>query len=367
VKKHFCLTLLVPALTKFVLVFIVSQYASANVFEEAQLAAQSGRYDDVVTTLTGAIEMNELQPTELVVAYSNRGIAYSLLKAYAMAEADFLRALEINPQYKLALNHLGILAEHVHKDYRKARAWYKKASDLGFPGSQVNLANLYRLGRGSSVDYSAAFDLYQLAAEQQYTLAFVPIGIMYMEGLGVARSYSEGLHWLEKGKSEGIIDANYYLGTAYVNGTGVQRDYKTASGLYHIAAIQGHGKAQNALGYLHRQGLGTIQDYVEAAKWYQLAADQGVTKAMNRLAWLMATCPVQEICDGPGAVKMALKAVSQDDSPVNLDTLAAAYARAGEFDKATETIRNIAPSSDGNPSRYARRLGLYQQGLPYQL
>ena len=349
------------------LAFSVNQVASATVFDEAQVAAQTGRYNDVITLLTGAIERNEFGPDELVVAYSNRGIAYSLLKAYAMAEADLMMAVEMNSQYKLALNHLGILAEHVHKDYEKARIWYGRGADLGFPGSQVNLANLYRLGRGGATDYPGALKLYEMAAANEYTLAYVPIGSMYMDGLGVNRNYGTGLQWLRKGKSQGVIDANYHLGNAYESGTGLTRDYKKAAELYHLAAMQGHGKAQNSLGYLYRQGQGVKQDFQKAVKWYQLAADQGINKALNRLAWLLATCPKPEICNGAGALEMALVAVDQDDSPSNLDTLAAAYARVGEFDRATETIEHIISNKNGNSSKYAGRLKLYQQGISYQL
>jgi TPR repeat protein len=357
-------------LASLLLGFIVSgllanQCVFASAFEEAQAAAQSGRYEDVVTVLTDAIENSELQPAERVVAYSNRGIAYSLLKAYGKSEADLTRAVEINPNYKLALNHLGILAEHVHKDYVSARWWYERAAELGFPGSQVNLANLYRLGRGGAIDNDEAMILYMAAAQQGYTLAYVPIGIMHMSGLGVKRDYGKGIQWLQRGKSEGVIDANYYLAGAYERATGLPRDYEKALGLYHIAAMQGHGKAQNALGYLYRQGRGTKQDYVEAAKWYRLSADQGINKAQNRLAWLMATCPIQEVCNGQGAVELALKAVAQVNSSSNLDTLAAAYARVGQFDKAIETIRSIEVADDS--SKYAGRVKLYQQGLPYQL
>jgi TPR repeat protein len=354
-------------LVSLVLAFSYNHVASASLFDDAQAAAQSGRYNDVISILTGAIESGELLSDELVVAYSNRGIAYSLLKAHAMAEADLMKAVEINSQHELALNHLGILAEHVHKDYETARLWYGRAADLGFPGSEVNLANLYLLGRGGAVDFTGALKLYELAAAEEYALAYVPIGVMYMDGLGVNRNYSAGVQWLKKGKSAGVIDANYHLGNAYEKGTGLTRDFRKAAELYHHAAMQGHGKAQNSLGYLYRQGLGVKQDFLEAVKWYRLAADQGVNKALNRLAWLLATCPTAAICSGESALELALVAVDQDDSPSNLDTLAAAYARAGEFEKATETLQRIVRNSNGNLSRYAGRLKLYEQGIPYQL
>jgi hypothetical protein len=51
----------------------------------------------------------------------------------------------------------------------------------------------------------------------------------------------------------------------------------------------------------------------------------------------------------------------------NLDSLAAAYARVGEFDKAITTIGRIMQMKNTRQSKYTGWLDLYEQGIPYQL
>ncbi len=351
------------------LISLVIQMSSlqANIFDDAQTAARDGRYREVVTILTDALDSGTLEGKEVVIAYSNRGIAYSLLKAYGLAKADLNRAIELEPDHKLTQNHLGIIAEHVDHDYVSAKKWYENAALAGFPASQVNLANLYRQGLGVQVDEEKALAFYRQAADQGYSMAYVPMGIMYMEAQGIPRDYKQGVMWLEKGRAQGVIDASYYLGLAYEKGLGVTPNQEQAVDLFRTAAMQGHGKAQNSLGYHYRRGLGVPQDYIEAVKWYQLAADQNNIQATNRLAWLLATCPTKHVCNGEDALVLAQKAVAAEPSASNLDSLAAAYARIGDFDLAIETIEKILGSTDPRRGRYKNRLSRYSQQQPYQL
>ncbi|MFC1579801.1 tetratricopeptide repeat protein [Thermodesulfobacteriota bacterium] len=67
--------------------------------------------------------------------------------------------------------------------------------------------------------------------------------------------------------------------------------------------------------------------------------------AYNQLAWFLATCPEARYRDGYKAVELARRAVEineKDEEPFQplyeiLDTMAAAYAEVGEFDKAIAT------------------------------
>ncbi len=60
--------------------------------------------------------------------------------------------------------------------------------------------------------------------------------------------------------------------------------------------------------------------------------------AHNNLAWTLATCPEEKFRDGKQAVEEASKAVELTHNKQGefVDTLAAAYAEAGDFDKAVE-------------------------------
>ncbi len=347
-----------------------TEAARQGVFSTAQQAAAEGRYDDVISLLSDAIGSDTLESQELAIAYSNRGIAYSLLKRFGLAVQDLNAAIRLNPEHPLTLNHLGILAEHVELDFAEAARWYQKAADLGYPASQVNLANLYRDGRGVEQNNAIAAEYLVLAVEQDYDVALVALGEMYMDGAGVARNERKGLELLTEGVKRGVVTGNYYLGRAYERGMGVSRDYGRALDHYREAAMQGHAPSQGALGYLYRKGHGVQKDFIEAAKWYSLASEQGDATAANRLAWLLATCPVDDVCDGDVALEYAGLAVKTDRSASNLDTLAAAYARVGEFDRALRVIQEILGFENLSESarrKYQRRVERYENGIPFQI
>jgi tetratricopeptide (TPR) repeat protein len=95
------------------------------------------------------------------------------------------------------------------------------------------------------------------------------------------------------------------------------------------------------------------------------------TSAANALAWLLATCPDPKILDGREAARLALKAVSIDKNAENLDTLAAAQARKGDFKSAVETQQAALDmlrkdkAEQKTIEEFIARLSLYKEGKPY--
>lgn len=354
----------------FLLCCFVPGLCFGDGFAEAQQAASEGRYKDVVEMLSIAIESDELVADDQVVAYSNRGVAYSLLQAYGLASQDLKRALSLDGSHTLTLNHLGLLAEQVDRDYVAAFGYFEKGAQLGFPASQVNLANLYRAGKGVEQNYQKAFELYGRAVAQKYGMAYVPLGLLYLEGEGTKKDTKKAVTLFENGVEAGVIDAHYYLGLSLEKGIGAAQNVKLAAEHYRFAAMQGHGQAQNALGYMYRRGVGVSRDYVEAALWYELASEQDNIEAKNRLSWLLAGCPIERVCNGELAVRLAREAVASDDQPGYQDSLAAAYARVGKYDLAVVTLESVLeslPKGAKQRSGYERRLRSYQQGKPLQL
>ena len=339
-------------------------------FDEAKIAASKGRYNEVVSVLSMAIEEASMDSQDLAIAHSNRGIAYSLLKQYPPAVEDLLAAIRLDAGHLLSINHLGILAEHIELNPTKAASWYQRAADAGYPASQVNLGNLYRDGRGGLAKPQAAVDLYHAAVAQGYAVAYVALGEMLLGNRGVTADYPQALLLLQQGVEQGVVTGHYSLGLAYEYGWGVSKDSKRAAKEYETAANAGHAAAQSALGYLYRRGKGVAKDFLVAAKWYRLAAEQGDVSAANRLAWLLATCPVVELCNGAAGLEFAQLATGVERSASNLDSLAAAHARTGDFEQALVVMNEILQDKNLNPNliqKYARRLERYQQGIPYQL
>ena len=92
--------------------------------------------------------------------------------------------------------------------------------------------------------------------------------------------------------------------------------------------------------------------------------------ACNRLAWFLATCPKAALRDGHKAVDIARQACVLSDwkASITLDTLAAAYAEAGDFPQAVEWEKKYL-QTELCPERSAEeagaRLTLYQARKPY--
>ena len=68
------------------------------------------------------------------------------------------------------------------QDDRQAAAWYRRASERGFPDAQTKLAYLYAAGRGVERSQIEAARLFHRAAEQGNAVAQVNLGAIYASG-----------------------------------------------------------------------------------------------------------------------------------------------------------------------------------------
>ncbi len=143
-----------------------------------------------------------------------------------------------------------------------------------------------------------------------------------------------------------------------------------------VAAAEDFVKADEADAHAHfllgwscqkaKQPDKALNNYKEALR---LSPD--TPECINAVAWVLATSPEPSLRDGHEAVQLASRAcaLTKNRNPALLDTLAAAYAEAGQFGdaiKTTEEIRKLAASThDTNSEDTARqRLALYQAGKP---
>lgn len=108
-----------------------------------------------------------------------------------------------------------------------------------------------------------------------------------------------------------------------------------------------------------------IEDYERAVRF---APDE--PDGFNSLAWLWSTCPQAAYRDGKKAVEYATMACEltkwKDCAPI--DTLAAAYAEAGDFEQAVNWQTKCLEFPNlptGEARGLTDRLALYQAGKPY--
>ena len=94
---------------------------------------------------------------------------------------------------------------------------------------------------------------------------------------------------------------------------------------------------------------------------------------MNNVAWVLATHPDQEVREAEEALQIAQRAANEtgQTNPVVLDTLAAAYANADQYDQAAVIAMSALklltePDQEAARKKIRERLELYEQGQPYR-
>lgn len=124
---------------------------------------------------------------------------------------------------------------------------------------------------------------------------------------------------------------------------------------------------------LHQRGSREVDwGHYESARTHfegALKVEPHNAKYLNALAWLEAACPDAAYRDGRDAIGRAKEAcqVTQWSDAGIIDTLAAAYAESGQFDKAIEMQQkamDLAPPRFRDEFR--SRLKLYQENKPYR-
>jgi tetratricopeptide (TPR) repeat protein len=129
------------------------------------------------------------------------------------------------------------------------------------------------------------------------------------------------------------------------------------AGFVYVLTLAEAGRPADARREFNRLLTGRLDDWPER---------------IRQLAWLLATSPRQQTRDPQGAVELAELAnkVTLSNQPLMLDTLAAAYASAGRFDRAVvaaERARDLAAARGPMQlvERIEHRLALYRSGRPF--
>ncbi len=115
-----------------------------------------------------------------------------------------------------------------------------------------------------------------------------------------------------------------------------------------------------------------VGNYEAARAQFALAIrlQPGDPKAYNASAMIMAACPDAKFRDGKEAVQFATRAceLTKWKNPIILDTLAAAQAEAGDFDRAVSSQKKAIEllTDERQEDDYRFRLALYLAKKPYR-
>lgn len=352
-----------------------------------------------------ALEFNPDNPGALVALADLQRVGQGIGKNPGYAFQLYEKAAMLGHTVaKVATGRALLLGEGTEADAAQARRWLAEAASEGDANAMLHLAGSFRLESAGPVDPAQAKAWYEKAAATGAAEGLVAIGFMYAQGEFGGSDPAEAVRWYRRAADLGLAAGQALLGHAFLEGRGTARDPAEAGRWFEKAAAQGDANAQVALGFLFEAGEGRAVNREQALRWYRRAALAGDTEGMGRYAWAMvqtpdlasqreaviwlrklasedieaantaawilATSVHEELRNGAEAVRLAELAVQKSPVSPLLDTLAAAYAEAGEFSKAIEIQRRAVAALSADEARFRRemeeRLTGYEQGRPWR-
>ena len=267
----------------------------------------------------------------------------------------------------LAMSHLASSLRAAAGRSDEAADWYREAFAAGDPNALVALAFMYlgdELTASQPLDEANA--LLQQAAAAGSHVAMVRLAHHYLSGAGLPRDYGKSQALFTRASALGNSDADVGLGYLYQAELVAAPLDRSAGYWYQRAAYAGNVEGQLRWG---RMLLGRNKA-LQARSWFAAAARQNSAAGHNNLAWLLATFSDAGLRDGARALMHAQLAVEAQPSSTHLDTLAAAYAETGLFDRAVATqqqaLAALLKDDAGERSALERRLSAYRKAQPWR-
>jgi len=161
-------------------------------------------------------------------------------------------------------------------------------------------------------------------------------------------------------------DAKFYNNRGAAYGEKGQYDHAISDFDQAIEINPRYNKAYNNRGIVYRlkgQYDRAVSDFNKAIEINPLDAE-----AYNNLAWLFATAKAPGFRDGKKAIELAMKACELSDwkNAEYVDTLAAGYARMGDFDNAVKwQEKALEQSKSARPPEFQQRLNFYREHKPW--
>lgn len=214
-------------------------------------------------------------------------------------------------------------------------------------------------------------------AEMGAPLSQLQLAKMYEQGFHVAADPRQAVFWFRRAARAGLVDAQQRLARALTLGElSLEPDSNRAAFWWQQVAMSGESGSLIDWAYVHFHGEAGFKRNCQLA--VQVldgpSEDSDDNELLNALAWILSTCPDRDGRDGPRAVALMEMVMSNhgDLEPAYVDTLAAAYAEAGDFRRAVDyqqVALELLPI-DSHPEEladYELRLQLYREGEPYRI
>jgi tetratricopeptide (TPR) repeat protein len=251
-------------------------------------AYQHKVYNRAISDLNAAIRINP----RLAVAYWYRGQCYKVLHQYDKAIADYSETIRLDPNDAKAYCSRAFVYSQ-KGDGQRALADYSEAIRLN-PKYQIAYYSRALIDKQEGNHSQAIADATKaVRLNPKDADAFATRGSCYM----FLRQFDKA-----------VADLDYALRLNPNNRTA----FNTRAGAYCYLGR-------------HKDGVSQLQE--------EIRRNPGGADAYNELAWILATFPESSVRNGKSAVEYANKAcqLAKGHEPHYVDTLAAAYAEAGDF------------------------------------
>jgi TPR repeat protein len=174
-----------------------------------------------------------------------------------------------NPSAQGNLGWMYANGRGVVKDETESLKWYRLAAEAGDSKAQLDIGIMYLDGKGGvardreealkwlrkpfqagltnltfNIQGEGAADSWQVLAKAGYPDAQFKLGELYRLGRGVTMDETEAAKWFRKAAEAGNPDAQNNLGAAYLTGQGVPKDESEAVKWFRKAAEAGHASPQ---------------------------------------------------------------------------------------------------------------------------
>jgi TPR repeat protein len=149
--------------------------------------------------------------------------------------------------------------------------------------AQLQLASVYRIGKGVPQDYGKALSWYRQAAAQGNAKAEDFIGRFYQYRWGVPQNYPKAVQWYSLAAKQGYPRGEVDLAWMYLHGLGTAPNYKLAYLLASDAYKHHNAKAADYLGNMYFSGEWVPRNIPLARRYWEIAFNWGYSDALMQL------------------------------------------------------------------------------------